>query len=156
MFPCLFGFQRPPWDKSNRQRRFMIHWRAVASPARKNRHKKTWIMDLVLDVLISLYRVLQKGFYLVLDLTSWPGPIHANYFLGNLYLNYKIMPLTRCRGECHEYAFFGVQAWNWCWCGNTAPPANRKKSESECAISCPGESDKKCGGHWRMNIYTQG
>ena len=114
-------------------------------------------MDLVLDVLISLYRVLQKGFYLVLDLTSWPGPIHANYFLGNLYLIYKIMPLIRCRGECHEYAFFGVQAWNWCWCGNTAPPANRKKSEDECNINCPGDSDKKCGGHWRMNIYkTQG
>ena len=63
------------------------------------------------------------------------------------------MPFSRCAESCEGYAFYGVQARHWCWCGNTAPPAAKKRDEGECHKQCPGDSNSKCGYQWRMNIY---
>ena len=60
-----------------------------------------------------------------------------------------------CNKECEGYAFFGTQAGNWCWCGKTEPPANRKRDDSECSSNCTADSSQKCGGPWRMSIYRR-
>ena len=73
-----------------------------------------------------------------------------------LYFISELIPFTRCSEKCQGYIFFGVQGLHWCWCGNTAPPAGKKRPESECYKECPGDSDYKCGDSWRMNIYKQG
>ena len=58
--------------------------------------------------------------------------------------------------SCKGYAFFGVTASNWCWCGNKEPPSDRMQAESECNINCPGDSNIKCGGPWRMSVFRLG
>ncbi len=40
-----------------------------------------------------------------------------------------------------------------CFCGTSAPESNRQTSESECSITCNGDSTYKCGAAWKMNIY---
>ena len=62
---------------------------------------------------------------------------------------------ANCREACQGYSFFGLQALNWCWCGNSEPSEDRKRDDSECSITCPGDTSKNCGGNWRMSIYRQ-
>ncbi|XP_071132761.1 sialate:O-sulfotransferase 2-like [Mytilus edulis] len=69
--------------------------------------------------------------------------------------NSNNMTLKRCREQCRGFIYAGLQATRECFCGNQLnvnryPP----KQESECNRACPGESTRKCGGHWRMSIYT--
>ncbi|CAC5400871.1 unnamed protein product [Mytilus coruscus] len=65
------------------------------------------------------------------------------------------MSLKRCREQCRGYIYVGLQNGRECFCGNTLnvnkyPP----KPESQCQHKCSGERNRKCGGHWKMSIYT--
>ena len=54
-----------------------------------------------------------------------------------------------CREENYEFA--GVIG-SGCYCGHTAPGST--VSMDECNTPCPGDSSKKCGAAWRMNVYS--
>ncbi|XP_052281261.1 multiple epidermal growth factor-like domains protein 11 [Dreissena polymorpha] len=59
---------------------------------------------------------------------------------------------TECSKGCSDYKFFGVEWRTHCLCGNTINSATQAL-ESECRDNCPGDISKKCGFHWRINIY---
>ena len=63
--------------------------------------------------------------------------------------------VTECRRVCAEkgFPYMGVQATTWCFCGDTPPPSSSQVSTSECNHICPGDSEQKCGGGFRMNVY---
>ena len=62
--------------------------------------------------------------------------------------------MKACKGA--GYKFAGVQSTNQCFCGKNAPPAYTIKPSRECDRACPGNTGQKCGGSWRMNIYSIG
>ena len=57
--------------------------------------------------------------------------------------------IARCLELGHAYA--GVQRSNECHCGDSHPTTIT--CNSECSIDCPGDSEQKCGGIWRMNVW---
>ena len=63
---------------------------------------------------------------------------------------------SNCIEACKEagYLLAGVQYTFQCFCGNTPPPWSVIKPGYECNHVCPGNSNQKCGGTWRMNLYT--
>ena len=52
------------------------------------------------------------------------------------------------------YAYAGVQYTYECYCGNKQPATALKRADNECNRPCPGNSNEKCGGYWRMNVYS--
>ena len=67
----------------------------------------------------------------------------------------KNSPST-CIKACKDagYQLAGVQFTNQCFCGNTPPPSSVIRCDNECNKVCPGNPNQKCGGRWRMNVYT--
>ena len=63
---------------------------------------------------------------------------------------------SKCIAACKEagYLLAGVQYSYQCFCGNSPPPWSVIKPGYECNLVCPGNSNQKCGGTWRMNIYS--
>ena len=61
--------------------------------------------------------------------------------------------LSICQGHDKGYIYYGLQNGNQCWCGKEMPDAKFHKDNAECDKPCPGESNTKCGGHNRMNVY---
>ena len=64
-----------------------------------------------------------------------------------------------CKAICFEennFQYAGVQHHYQCFCGNDAPPASKLLPQSQCSLSCSGDSSKKCGGAWTMNVYKKG
>jgi len=59
-----------------------------------------------------------------------------------------------CTSKGYKYA--GVQYSYQCFCGNEAPPSISLRPLTECSSTCNGDRSQKCGGSWRMNVYTAG
>ena len=80
------------------------------------------------------------------------------WYLNLQHRTFKIYPLIflRCKETCSSFGYYGVMGIKWCWCGNTEPSADRLVAEDECIQACQGDSSKKCGGAYRMNIYKNG
>lgn len=64
------------------------------------------------------------------------------------------MHIEKCVSLCKEknFSFAGVQNGNQCYCGDEAPI--QSAPARECHLNCAGDTSQKCGGHWRMNVYT--
>ena len=65
------------------------------------------------------------------------------------------LTIERCKKLCfedHGYVYAGVEHANECWCGNDRPTIS-PAPQSQCSMSCSGDSSQKCGGPWRINIY---
>ena len=63
-----------------------------------------------------------------------------------------------CKAICFEennFEYAGVQHHYQCFCGNNAPPASKLLPKSQCSFPCSGDSSKKCGGAWKMNVYKK-
>jgi len=61
-----------------------------------------------------------------------------------------------CQRICfvdNDFTYSGVQYFHECFCGNVEPPTTKLRTRSECDAPCTGDSDKMCGGSWRMNVY---
>ncbi|KAL1840964.1 hypothetical protein VTJ49DRAFT_7570 [Mycothermus thermophilus] len=58
-----------------------------------------------------------------------------------------------CAEQCKDYAYFGVEYGEECFCGDElggeAAPA------AECAMLCAGGANQWCGGPDRMNVYAK-
>ncbi|XP_052792798.1 neurogenic locus notch homolog protein 1-like isoform X2 [Mya arenaria] len=63
---------------------------------------------------------------------------------------------ARCIKLCEDvgYRIAGVQYTAACFCDNKWQRTPQKVDDSECGMSCPGDSSYKCGGAWRMNVYS--
>ena len=64
--------------------------------------------------------------------------------------NTPALCIALCREENYEFA--GVYEGSRCRCGHTAPGST--VSMDMCYRPCTGDSSKKCGGRWRMNVYS--
>ena len=98
------------------------------------------------------------------DFTEWqkiaPGGYVGCFYDDRLrLLKYKMQvfnvnSMQRCREHCKGYKYLGLQASNWCLCGNDLNPFRYpKKPEHECNMQCKGNSKEICGGGWRNSIY---
>ncbi|XP_014291324.1 uncharacterized protein [Halyomorpha halys] len=61
----------------------------------------------------------------------------------------------KCYYLCQQlrYDYAGVENGDQCFCGNQKPSENKQKRDSECQSSCP-HSKEKCGGSWRLYVYS--
>ncbi|KAJ7438488.1 WSC domain-containing protein, partial [Mycena latifolia] len=61
-----------------------------------------------------------------------------------------------CQSIClgKDFTIAGVENGNECWCGNAVVGTPADGSASTCSYACAGDSSSKCGGNWRMQIYT--
>lgn len=62
----------------------------------------------------------------------------------------------RCLNMCLQlgFKFAGVEYGIECFCGNRQPEKSKEASENECLSSCPGGKLRRCGGNWRLLIYS--
>ena len=63
------------------------------------------------------------------------------------------MCFQRCRSQNYVYA--GLQAADWCHCGNSFGKHGSVAS-GECNSECKGNKGTMCGGPWRNRIYHVG
>jgi len=49
---------------------------------------------------------------------------------------------------------FGVEAAQWCLCGNTLANNLASAAPGDCSIPCGGNTQLLCGANWRINIYS--
>ncbi|XP_056020701.1 zonadhesin-like isoform X2 [Ostrea edulis] len=63
------------------------------------------------------------------------------------------MTVGRCKSRClrERTRFYGVEAGNECFCGNTMRYKDRKHN-NDCRMKCKGNNEA-CGGAWRIMIY---
>ncbi|VDI27345.1 Hypothetical predicted protein [Mytilus galloprovincialis] len=77
----------------------------------------------------------------------------------NRLLKYRIqflhqITLAKCRHHCWGYKYLGLQARDFCLCGNSLyRPAYPQASELQCNSPCAGEYNRMCGADWRNSIY---
>jgi hypothetical protein len=50
---------------------------------------------------------------------------------------------------------FGVEAANYCYCGNNLnlPHGSAIVPADECSVACAGNAQEICGANWRINLY---
>ncbi|XP_071111223.1 uncharacterized protein [Haliotis cracherodii] len=62
-----------------------------------------------------------------------------------------------CSLHCHQNSFthFGTQVGHECYCGNIIKTGYAKRRDTECNMPCTGDRSR-CGGQWRISIYTIG
>ncbi|XP_062590230.1 kremen protein 1-like [Saccostrea cucullata] len=79
---------------------------------------------------------------------------HINRFLTGKAIKSGDMTINKCNSMCmkHNYKFYGVQAGQWCFCGNTFQKTFRRPWR-ECNMRCAGNRRQPCGGHMRMNLF---
>ncbi|KAJ7087735.1 carbohydrate-binding WSC, partial [Mycena epipterygia] len=64
---------------------------------------------------------------------------------------------STCQSTCANKGFSiaGVENGNECYCANTiSGGAPSTASTTDCNVPCTGDSSSKCGGGWRIQIYT--
>ncbi|XP_075237841.1 uncharacterized protein LOC142334050 isoform X2 [Lycorma delicatula] len=61
-----------------------------------------------------------------------------------------------CVGLCYRLGFLyaGLQYNIQCFCGDRHPFSEVMVDDSQCSKTCPGDKSKKCGGDWRLSIYS--
>lgn len=71
------------------------------------------------------------------------------------YLGTGYGGITACLNACQarNMSWAGVEAGNQCYCSSTAPTSTTNAPSSNCNYGCPNSSDK-CGGSWRIQVYT--
>ncbi|KAK4100770.1 WSC-domain-containing protein, partial [Parathielavia hyrcaniae] len=61
------------------------------------------------------------------------------------------MTTAKCAENCVGYLYFGTEYGSECYCGNELP--THAATESDCAMTCSGDSSELCGGGDRLNVY---
>ncbi|KAI9768419.1 MAG: hypothetical protein M1839_004116 [Geoglossum umbratile] len=59
-----------------------------------------------------------------------------------------------CAKMCTGYLFYGVENGNTCLCGKVLHDGYPRAQDSDCNSQCTGNSTIKCGGVWRLQVYT--
>ena len=58
-----------------------------------------------------------------------------------------------CGAFCQGYKYFHLSAKDRCFCGNNLNGPLKKVPETDCKYNCPGDATKKCGAHYKLNLY---
>lgn len=72
---------------------------------------------------------------------------------GGLYVD-DTMTVAKCEAKCAGYTYYGLEYARECWCGNDLAAGSIKAPEADCSMKCKGNSTQKCGGNWRLNMFT--
>jgi WSC domain len=74
---------------------------------------------------------------------------------GNYYFDAQMKP-ELCRNLCalSTWSIFGIESGDTCYCANKIASYALSAGESECSVTCPGNSAILCGASWRLNIYS--
>jgi hypothetical protein len=92
--------------------------------------------------------------------TSLPSVYLGCYFddsnraLREAYRTDPLMTPQLCNSFCQGFPFYAVEATTQCFCGTTFQNGYPKVPESECNNSCSGKGGAKCGGFWRLSLYS--
>jgi hypothetical protein len=60
------------------------------------------------------------------------------------------MTLQECAEFCSEFAFFGVEYGQECWCANKLNP--NATASTGCDHACNGGPATRCGGGWNLDV----
>jgi len=92
--------------------------------------------------------------------TSLPSVYLGCYFddgnraLREAYRTDPLMTPQLCNSICQGFPFYAVEDTTQCFCGTTFHNGYPKVPDSECNDSCNGDSGAKCGGFWRLSLYS--
>lgn len=82
--------------------------------------------------------------------------------LVNLMADTKTMTVETCLSMCYNYNYAGLEYGGQCWCdnklnwaGNTGATPGANISESQCKMTCRGNSSEFCGAGVRLNLYAK-
>ncbi|KAK4539504.1 hypothetical protein LTR36_010902, partial [Oleoguttula mirabilis] len=69
--------------------------------------------------------------------------------------NTNNMTLEKCATFCSNYAYWGVEYGQECYCGPalTSNSQNQTGAINSCTLPCPGNSTELCGAGNRLNVY---
>ena len=120
----------------------------------RKRQLKTFLME---NVRLFCH-LLHKIHYFIQYLVEFDGECFvdsSNQILsGYNLINDTSMTIEKCKQLCRskEFLFAGVESGNECHCGNDVPMITAPSRE--CYLQCAGDQTQKCGGHWRVNVYS--
>jgi len=85
-----------------------------------------------------------------------PRRIWQAEWADKVYINSNQVEPKMCERFCREkgYKYYGLQATDWCHCGDKDPNPRLIVDNADCRVPCKGDKSAICGGHWRMNIFT--
>lgn len=63
------------------------------------------------------------------------------------------MTIEVCSATCEAYAYFGVEYFRECYCGNVLASGSVPAPAAQCDAPCGGNSAEICGGNSRLNLY---
>ncbi|TDZ14852.1 WSC domain-containing protein [Colletotrichum sidae] len=64
----------------------------------------------------------------------------------------------KCIAFCDQkgYGMAGVEWGKECYCGYVLDNSAKKSAETDCSMTCTGNSDEVCGNGGRINVFTNG
>lgn len=65
------------------------------------------------------------------------------------------MTVAKCASICAPYTYFGTEYSAECFCGNALRNTTALVDESECGMTCAGNSTQLCGGGNRLSVYSK-
>ena len=74
-------------------------------------------------------------------------------FEGRSITGQNDMTTEKCKRFCSAYKFYGVQAGNECYCGDSSHNL-LPSPDFQCDTQCQGNASQICGGSWRMKVYN--
>ncbi|KAK3671659.1 fungal class II heme-containing peroxidase [Recurvomyces mirabilis] len=74
------------------------------------------------------------------------------------YTDYDIQTVETCTSYCaaNNFAVAGVEYSSECYCDYALPAGVTKEPETDCSMTCAGNSSETCGGPNRLSVYTTG
>lgn len=63
------------------------------------------------------------------------------------------MTIATCAAFCSSYQYFGIEYASECFCGSMIGNNARKTAESDCSMTCSGNSTQYCGAGNRLTVY---
>ncbi|KAI4287646.1 MAG: hypothetical protein L6R35_003099 [Caloplaca aegaea] len=63
------------------------------------------------------------------------------------------MTVASCGAFCSDYQYFGIEYRSECFCGNLIGNNAAKVAETDCRMTCSGNSTQYCGGANRLTVY---
>ena len=78
---------------------------------------------------------------------------NARALSSSVLVNYTTMTLETCSTFCNGFAYFGVEYFGECYCGNQFNAGSVNATESDCSFICPGDPLEFCGAGNRLSSY---
>jgi hypothetical protein len=64
------------------------------------------------------------------------------------------MTPSLCLSLCPNVPFYAVEAGTECYCGKDIHDGYPRVEDRDCDSPCGGDPNSKCGGFWRLDLYT--